>query len=201
MYFSKTSFLRCILAIKITSFLTAGNYYYRLLSASCQEILRKNLPIGNIYLLTVGNKFYKIMLGGREMTSNIGDFIKKLRNKNNMTLTYLENKSGVSNSHISRIERGLREPSPDTLKKLSGPLGVSYKKLLKVAGYLDNEEQDKKIENALSNDPELKEIWEQISKRDSLKLLFKQSKDMTDEDIKQMIRIMNAINENERKNN
>ncbi|TDO92296.1 transcriptional regulator with XRE-family HTH domain [Halanaerobium saccharolyticum] len=135
------------------------------------------------------------------MTSNIGDFIKKLRNKNNMTLTYLENKSGVSNSHISRIERGLREPSPDTLKKLSGPLGVSYKKLLKVAGYLDNEEQDKKIENALSNDPELKEIWEQISKRDSLKLLFKQSKDMTDEDIKQMIRIMNAINENERKNN
>ena len=152
-------------------------------------------------MLTVGNKFYKIMLGGREMTSNIGDFIKKLRNKNNMTLTYLENKSGVSNSHISRIERGLREPSPDTLKKLSGPLGVSYKKLLKVAGYLDNEEQDKKIENALSNDPELKEIWEQISKRDSLKLLFKQSKDMTDEDIKQMIRIMNAINENERKNN
>lgn len=134
------------------------------------------------------------------MTSDIGNFIKKIRDKNNMTLTYLEKKSGVSNSHISRIERGLREPSPDTLKKLSGPLGVNYKEMLKVAGYLDNEEPKEKIKKAISDDPELQDVWEQISQRKNLQLLFKQTKDLDDDAIKQIIRIIKAIEDEEQVN-
>lgn len=134
------------------------------------------------------------------MTSAIGDLIKKLRKNNNMTLSYLEQKSGVSNSHISRIERGLREPSPETLKKLAKPLGVSYKKLLKVAGYLDDDEPNNKIKKAISNDPELQDVWEQISKREDLQLLFKQTKDLDEASIKQVIRIIKAIEDEEQAN-
>ncbi|WP_432407961.1 helix-turn-helix domain-containing protein [Wukongibacter sp. M2B1] len=69
---------------------------------------------------------------------NIGEYIKQLRNQRKLSINQLGIYSKVSPAHISRIERGLREPSPDVLKKLSNILKVSYEDLMKVAGYLDN---------------------------------------------------------------
>lgn len=68
---------------------------------------------------------------------NIGEFIKKLREERKLSINQLALYSDVSAAHISRIERGLREPSPEILKKISQALRVPYEDLMKMAGYLD----------------------------------------------------------------
>ena len=124
--------------------------------------------------------------------NNLGKYLKKARKSKNLTLLQLQEKSGVSNSHISRIERGLREPSPETLKKISSPLGIPYEMLLEKAGYLEKRNKDK-IKSALSDDQELADFWDKLKEREDLKLLFKQTKDMSPEGVRQIIRIIKAI--------
>jgi transcriptional regulator with XRE-family HTH domain len=48
---------------------------------------------------------------------NIGEYIKKIREEKELSINQLALYSNVSAAHISRIERGLREPSPEILKK------------------------------------------------------------------------------------
>jgi len=68
---------------------------------------------------------------------NIGKYIKKIREEKELSINQLALYSNVSAAHISRIERGLREPSPEILKKISEVLKVPYEELMKVAGYLE----------------------------------------------------------------
>ena|SRR5690554_4602869 len=126
--------------------------------------------------------------------SKIGNYLKKIRKVKNLTLVQLEDISGVSNSHISRIERGLREPSPDTLRKLAEPLGIPYQRLLEKADYLENGKNDKeKTEYILSSNPELFELWKTYSSRKDMQLLFKKVKNMEPEEIMQVLRIIEAV--------
>jgi len=56
---------------------------------------------------------------------SFGDFLKNLRNENNMSQRELSEKSGVSNAEISRIESGERKKaSPMALKVIAPYLGV-----------------------------------------------------------------------------
>lgn len=58
--------------------------------------------------------------------SDIGDFLRSLREKNNLTLKDLSDKSGVGQSTISDIETGnSKSPRMNTLSKLAKALGVS----------------------------------------------------------------------------
>lgn len=65
--------------------------------------------------------------------SNIHDFLKNTRIELEISIQELSKLSGVSASHISRIERSSRKPSPRTLEKLAPYLEVSYMTLLEVA--------------------------------------------------------------------
>ena len=56
-----------------------------------------------------------------------------------MTLQELTKKSGVSASHLGRIERGERFPSGRILRKIAGPLGFEENELFTLAGYLSPE--------------------------------------------------------------
>jgi len=67
---------------------------------------------------------------------NIGEYLKKLREDKNYSINQLALYSGVSAAHISRIERGLREASPDILEKLSKFLGVPHEVLMVKACYI-----------------------------------------------------------------
>lgn len=70
-----------------------------------------------------------------------GEYLKGLRREKKLTIRQLDLYSGVSNSYISQMERGARGiPSPDILKKLAKPLGVSYEELMAKAGYFDSGE-------------------------------------------------------------
>lgn len=49
--------------------------------------------------------------------------------------------SGVSPTTISRIEAGLQRAEPKTLQKLAPFLNISYGELLKIAGYIPEDEK------------------------------------------------------------
>ncbi len=68
--------------------------------------------------------------------SNIGTVIKQQRAMSGLTLGQLSEISGVSSSHIGRIERGERFPSAHTLRKLAKPLGFNENELFVLADYL-----------------------------------------------------------------
>ena len=53
-----------------------------------------------------------------------------------LTLQELTAKSGVSSSHLGRIERGERFPSASILRKIANPLGFEENELFTLAGYL-----------------------------------------------------------------
>lgn len=70
-------------------------------------------------------------------TNEFGNYLRELRRKRGLTIRDLEAMSGVSNAHLSFLENGKRKPpSPETLHRLAGPLGVSYEELMVKAGHL-----------------------------------------------------------------
>jgi len=68
--------------------------------------------------------------------SELGKIIKQQRITIPLTLQELTAKSGVSSSHLGRIERGERFPSAHVLRKIARPLGFEEDELLTLAGYL-----------------------------------------------------------------
>ena len=70
------------------------------------------------------------------MQATIGSQIKTSRHGRELNLEELSQKTGVSASHIARIERGDRFPSARVLTKMSYSLGFEPAELLSLAGYL-----------------------------------------------------------------
>lgn len=67
---------------------------------------------------------------------NLGKIIKQQRQSANLTLYELSAASGVSPSHLGRIEKGDRFPSAGVLKRIAKPLGFGEGELFTLAGYL-----------------------------------------------------------------
>jgi len=68
--------------------------------------------------------------------NEFGKTLKQQRQMAELTLSQLAAKSGVSASHLGRIERGERFPSGHILRKIARPLGFDESLLLTTAGYL-----------------------------------------------------------------
>ena len=71
-----------------------------------------------------------------DSTKHLGGIIKQQRVSLPLTLHKLAAKSGVSASHLGRIERGERFPSAHILQKIARPLGFEEDELFTLAGYL-----------------------------------------------------------------
>jgi transcriptional regulator with XRE-family HTH domain len=67
---------------------------------------------------------------------NLGKILRQQRLSTNLTLYDLSAASGVSPSHLGRIEKGDRFPSADILQRIAGPLGFGEEELFTLAGYL-----------------------------------------------------------------
>ncbi len=67
-----------------------------------------------------------------------------------MTLQELATESGVSPSHLGRIERGERFPSANILRRIASPLGFGENELFTLAGYLSMQ-SPRTTENSLGN--------------------------------------------------
>jgi transcriptional regulator with XRE-family HTH domain len=74
-----------------------------------------------------------------DTNSDFGRIIKQQRVSFQLTLQQLSEKSGVSPSHLGRIERGQRFPSAHILRKIAQPLGFDEDELFTLAGYLSSE--------------------------------------------------------------
>jgi len=75
------------------------------------------------------------------MTNNnngkyLGRILKQRRVMIPLTLRGLAAISGISSSHLGRIERGERFPSASILRKIAKPLGFEESELFSLAGYL-----------------------------------------------------------------
>ena len=66
----------------------------------------------------------------------LGGIIKQQRVAVSLTLQELAVMSGVSPSHLGRIERGERFPSARILRRIAKPLGFDEGELFTLAGYL-----------------------------------------------------------------
>ena len=67
---------------------------------------------------------------------NLGKIIKQQRIAAELTLRELSAGSGVSSSHLGRIERGERFPSAHILRRIAQPLSFEEGELFALAGYL-----------------------------------------------------------------
>ena len=72
---------------------------------------------------------------------NLGRIIKQQRISVALTLQELAKGSGVSASHLGRVERGDRFPSAHVLRRIAKPLGFEEDELFVLAGYLSPQSQ------------------------------------------------------------
>lgn len=72
------------------------------------------------------------------MQPEFGKYLQQLRLDKGLSIRQLANLSKVSHSYLSQVENGVRGiPSPDVLKKLAQPLGITYEELMQAAGYIE----------------------------------------------------------------
>ena len=77
------------------------------------------------------------MTSPRELSHDIGEFIRDLRRNAQISLRQLAEQTGVSNPYLSQIERGLRKPSAEVLQQLATALRVSTPLMYLRAGLLE----------------------------------------------------------------
>lgn len=70
------------------------------------------------------------------INNDLGRILKQQRITVPLTLQELSAESGVSSSHLGRIERGERFPSARILRKIARPLGFDEDELFTLAGFL-----------------------------------------------------------------
>jgi transcriptional regulator with XRE-family HTH domain len=70
------------------------------------------------------------------INNDLGRILKQQRVTIPLTLQELAATSGVSSSHLGRIERGERFPSARILRKIAKPLGFDEDELFTLAGFL-----------------------------------------------------------------
>ena len=85
-------------------------------------------------------------------SSDIGSFIKGLRENARISLRQLAEQANISNPYLSQIERGLRKPSAEVLAQLAAALRVSTPVMYLRAGLLGSED-GQGVLAAIAGDP------------------------------------------------
>jgi transcriptional regulator with XRE-family HTH domain len=70
----------------------------------------------------------------------LAPFLRAQRQMAHLSLRTLAQMTGVSDSYLSQVERGLHQPSPEVLKAMATALGVSATTLYERMGWLDSVE-------------------------------------------------------------
>lgn len=132
---------------------------------------------------------------------DIGQYIKKKREEKDLSINQLALYSDVSSAHISRIERGLREPSPEILKKIADALNTSYEKMMTVAGYLESDKKDDKEWWEKDEEPSEIELEKFIREKSNIKLMGDPLDDDAKDDVMMFLRAAHQLIKEKRKAN
>ena len=87
-----------------------------------------------------------------EDAGEVGRFIKEQRERANLSLRRLAERAGVSNPYLSQIERGIRNPSAEILKRLSRALEISAETLYSKAGLIEDGRETPTVVEAIESD-------------------------------------------------
>ncbi|MCK8826030.1 helix-turn-helix domain-containing protein [Fuchsiella alkaliacetigena] len=128
----------------------------------------------------------------------LGKRLKKLIKEHNLLQKDFAKKIGFSKSTVTMWIRGDREPDNKTLRKIADFFNVSVDYLLGRTNQKNPEKANSKIKQALADDPELFEFWQEISKREDLRLMFKQTKDLSPKSIHRIIEVIKIIEDQEK---
>jgi transcriptional regulator with XRE-family HTH domain len=92
----------------------------------------------------------------------VGEFIKTQRERADLSLRRLAERAGVSNPYLSQIERGLRRPSAEILKRLSRALSISAESLYSRAGLIEEGPRPPAVVDAIEADQTLSPRQKQV---------------------------------------
>jgi transcriptional regulator with XRE-family HTH domain len=71
------------------------------------------------------------------MRADLGKQLRDARTKRGLSLEAASRAAKISQAYLHKLEAGrVQSPSPHVLQRLSEVLGVSYRRLMKLAGYL-----------------------------------------------------------------
>ena len=93
---------------------------------------------------------------------DLGEFIREQRNIGQLSLRKLSEQAGVSNPYLSQIERGLRKPSAEVLRRVARALEISSEELYVRAGILDERDEHPDLGSVIRRDPDLTEEQKKI---------------------------------------
>lgn len=93
---------------------------------------------------------------------DLGGFIRDQRERANLSLRRLADSAGISNPYLSQIERGIRKPSAEILKRLSRALEISSNSLYSRAGLIDDEMPSTTVFEAIEADEGLSESHKRV---------------------------------------
>ncbi|AGB42058.1 Helix-turn-helix protein [Halobacteroides halobius DSM 5150] len=129
---------------------------------------------------------------------DFADFINGYMDKNNLSYRKMGELCSISHAEISRLAKG-KEPSIKTIDKISQGTEVARNRLLKLAGYLEDDTADKNLNQQLPEEV-LKLLGEEeldflieLSQDDQRQILLKESKKLSDEDLAKIIKIIKTF--------
>ena len=103
----------------------------------------------------------KVSTAASDMASDLGSFIRDLRENAQVSVRQLAERSGVSNPYLSQVERGLRKPSADVLSQIAKALRISAEVLYVRAGILEPSDKSQ-VRDAIITDMAITERQKQI---------------------------------------
>jgi transcriptional regulator with XRE-family HTH domain len=136
-----------------------------------------------------------------ELYKIIGDMLKAARRQKNMTLEQAGKKIDVTAQTINRYETGIRKIGVNKLMALAAIYGIDYAKFMDMAQYrlaqkhpelVANPEKKEKGEKYYFDD-EAAEIAQEVYSRPELKMLFSASRNVSAEDLKAVIAIVERM--------
>jgi transcriptional regulator with XRE-family HTH domain len=93
---------------------------------------------------------------------HVGEFIRSQRERADLSLRRLAERAGVSNPYLSQVERGLRRPSAEILKRISRALSISAESLYSRAGLIEEGPERPTVVEAIGEDPVLTPRQKQV---------------------------------------
>ena len=120
--------------------------------------------------------------------------IAELRKEKGIKQVELAKIFQVSQGTLSNWERGVHDIDQATLNKIASYFEVTLDYLL---GRTTGSTPQDQIGHMLEDDEELHKMWEVLKDRDDMVLLFKQVKDLDASDIKRVMRVIKAIEDEE----
>lgn len=126
------------------------------------------------------------------MSTEVGKYIADMRTEKKWSQRELADKSGISNTEISRLETGKRtNPTPATLHALADALKTEYRDLMKLAGYIEEVHEKDKLYELVFKDSDgnvvdvrrgVKEMFRRDENWANVDYQVSHSRELTDED-------------------